>query len=74
MRDSVKRKEEEQEPRQVLGSYTEAWSSRVINTCLTEFQNGQEHIPAGFKMKGINMADRGDGTFIVGFVITKEGH
>lgn len=60
------------EPRQVIGSYTEAWSSRVINALLTEFEAGNATMPKGFRMKGINMVDKGDDTFIVGFVVTKE--
>ena len=62
----------QQEPRQVIGSYTQAWSSRVINTLLREFEAGQATMPKGFRMKVINMIDKGDGSFIVGFVITKE--
>ena len=62
----------EVEPVQAVGSYTEAWSSRVINTLLEEFQNGQNTMPAGFKMKGINMMDKGDGSLVVGFVIVRK--
>ena len=62
----------EVEPVQAVGSYTEAWSSRVINTLLEEFQNGQSAMPAGFKMKGINMMDKGDGSLVVGFVIVRK--
>ena len=70
MKQSVSR--EEIEARQVLGSYTQAWSSRVINTLLREFEAGQVTMPKGFKIKGINMVERDDGSFIVGFVIRKE--
>jgi len=62
----------EVEPIQAVGTYTEAWSSRVINTLLAEFQNGQSSMPVGFKMKGINMQDKGDGSLLVGFVIARE--
>ena len=70
MKESVRR--EEVEPRQVIGSYTQAWSSRVINTLLREWEAGQVTMPKGFRIKGINMVEKGDGSFIVGFVITKE--
>ncbi len=63
---------DEVEPVQAIGTYTEAWSSRVINTLLEEFQNGQASMPVGFKMKGINMMDKGNGSLVVGFVIVKE--
>lgn len=64
---------DETEAVQAVGSYTEAWSSRVINTLLEEFQNGQSAMPKGFRMKGINITDKGDDQIIVGFVILKEG-
>lgn len=71
MKGSAK-KTEEVEARQALGSYTEAWSSRVINTLLTEFEAGNEILPKGFSMKGVNMVDQGDDTFVVGFVVKRE--
>jgi len=62
----------EAEPRQVIGTYTQAWSSRVINTLLAEAENGDLALPKGFRVKGINMVEKEDGTFIVGFVLKKE--
>ena len=60
-----------EQDKQVLGSYTEAWSSRVINSLITEFTTGQSMMPVGFRMKGINMTTKGD-EFVIGFVVTKE--
>ena len=62
----------ESETVKAIGTYTEAWSSRVINTLLEEFQNGQALMPVGFRMKGINMMDKGNGSLVVGFVIARE--
>ena len=63
---------DEVEPVQAIGTYTEAWSSRVINSLITEFTTGQSMMPVGFRMKGINMMDKGNGSLVVGFVIVKE--
>ena len=48
----------------------EAWASRIINNLLTESKTGQLTIPKGFSLKGINMVDKGNGDFVVGFILT----
>ena len=67
-------KREEVETRQVFESYAQAWSSRVMNALLTEFEVGNATMPKGFHMKGINLIEHEDGSFIIGFVISKEAN
>ena len=63
----IKPEEVKESPR----AYEEAWASRIINTLLTEAKTGQIGIPRGYKIKGINMVDKGDGTHVVGFIIAE---
>lgn len=44
------------------------WASRVINTLLTEAQNGELSIPEGFTMHGISMTKTRSGNgWTIGF-------
>ena len=62
----------ETEPRQVIGTYTQAWSSRVINALVVDFRQGDAVIPEDFRIQGVNIVRRENGNITVGFVFTKE--
>ena len=56
-----------------MNAFTSGWASRVINALLTDFENGKISLPTDYLMRGINMTEKDDGTFVVGFVFAKEG-
>ena len=56
-----------------MNAFASGWASRVINALLTDFETGKVTLPQEYIMKGINMVEKDDGTFVVGFVFAKEG-
>ena len=50
-----------------------SWASNVIAALLCDFESGKANLPPEVVMKGINMVEKDNGTFVVGFVFAKEG-
>lgn len=63
----------ENETKQIMENLSRSWASRVISALLVDFESGKEALPPEIVMKGVNMVDKGNGTFVVGFVFAKEG-
>lgn len=55
---------------EVYTTAEQRWASRVINVLLTEAENGELSIPAGFTMHGISIARNSAGNgWAIGFHI-----
>jgi len=66
VKDSTARKENDLQV--VYDTAEQQWASRVINTLLTEAQNGELVIPEGFTMHGISMTKTRSGNgWTIGF-------
>lgn len=50
-----------------------SWASNVIAALLCDFESGKASLPPEVVMKGINMVEKDNGTFVVGFVFAREG-
>ena len=59
--------------KRVMEDLSRSWASRVITALLCDFESGKANLPPDVVMKGVNMVEKDNGTFVVGFVFAKEG-
>ena len=59
--------------KRVIEQLSRTWTSNVIAALLSDFQTGKAALPPDVILRGINMTERENGTFTVGFVFAKEG-
>jgi len=58
---------------QILEDLKRSWASKVISALLMDFQSGKNALPPNVILRGVNMVEKDNGTFTVGFVFAKEG-
>lgn len=59
--------------KQTMETLARSWSSRVIAALLSDFEAGKTSLPPDVVLKGVNMVEKDNGLFTVGFVFAKEG-
>ena len=59
--------------KKVFEQLSRTWTSNVIAALLSDFQTGKATLPPDVILRGINMVEKENGTFTVGFVFAKEG-
>lgn len=59
--------------KRVIEQLSRSWTSNVIAALLSDFESGKAALPPEVILKGINMVEKDNGIFTVGFVFAKEG-
>ncbi|MBQ1358400.1 MAG: hypothetical protein IIY63_04225 [Oscillospiraceae bacterium] len=59
--------------KKAIEDLSRSWASRVITALLCDFESGRANLPPDVVMKGVNMVEKDNGTFVVGFVFAREG-
>ena len=59
--------------KRVMEDLSRSWASRVIAALLSDFETGKTALPPNVILRGVNMVEKDNGSFTVGFVFAKEG-